>query len=313
MPKIYSYLLGFLIWPLQLLAFQSNEIRAQVIDHDSEQPISYATIRFKNTNQGLIANEDGGFLLPKEYVGDEFVLVISSIGYGTAEIKTMDLSFEGVNIITLFSQIEILDAVVLNTKNRNQSEESTDDLSAILIVRNALSKLKYNYPAEAHSYISYYRDYQRIHKDYYNLNEGIVETFDEGLKWPKSNSSSISSALYSFDLNKKYFIDSTLLTSSYDSNKQISGSGDIEIGNKSNNELQLLNVHNPIRNFDISSFSFIYELQKDFIDGHEFHLDRVVYENNEALYEISFNTISEISGRYIGMGTIYISKEVMAT
>lgn len=312
MPRIYPLLLLFLIFPLQLIAFQKSEIRAQVIDHDSEQPISYATIRFKNTNQGLIANEDGGFLLPKEYIGDDFVLVVSSIGYGTAEIKTTDLSFEGVNLITLFSQIEILDAVVLNSKQRDPSEESSDDLSATLIVRNALSKIKYNYPGEAHSYISYYRDYQRVHNDYYNLNEGIIETFDEGLKWPESNSSSISSALYSFDLNKKYFIDSTLLTSSYASNKQISGNGDVDIGNKSNNELQLLNVHNPIRNFDISSFSFIYELQKDFIDGHEFHLDQVVYENNEALYEISFNSISEVSGKYTGMGTIYISKETFA-
>jgi len=180
------------------------------------------------------------------------------------------------------------------------------------IVRTAINNIKYNYPADPHSYISYYRDYQKFNDGYYNLNEGILETFDEGINWPESHSDSIKSALYSFELNSKYPVDSVLLKANYGYNKFLSESGEVQLGTPIDNELALLKIHNPVRNFDVNSFSFINVLTEDFLEQHEFELLQVVFENGVPLYEVSFSSKSSVNDYYIGEGRIFISKDTYA-
>jgi hypothetical protein len=69
-----------------------QEAFARIMDAQTRQPVSYATIRFKNTNKGLIANEDGSFILPKEFIDEDLTLMISTIVYDTQEVRTMEIS-----------------------------------------------------------------------------------------------------------------------------------------------------------------------------------------------------------------------------
>ena len=56
------------------------EIRGSIIDAETKQPIPFATVMIKNTQQGVVADEYGKFLLDK-LCGKEYTLVCSSVGY----------------------------------------------------------------------------------------------------------------------------------------------------------------------------------------------------------------------------------------
>ena len=73
------------------------------------------------------------------------------------------------------------------------------------------------------------------------------------------------------------------------------------------NELSILDVHDPIRNYDQYSFSFVDVFQKNFIHNHEFfNVKKTAYINDISLYEIDFRDIR--STRYSAIGKIYIAK-----
>lgn len=60
----------YFIFLLTLLCFKVNaqqETLGRVIDTKTKEPIVFATIRIKNTNLGVIADEEGYFRLPYKY------------------------------------------------------------------------------------------------------------------------------------------------------------------------------------------------------------------------------------------------------
>jgi hypothetical protein len=138
----------------------------------------------------------------------------------------------------------------------------------------------------SHSYIGYYRDYQIYDKgEYYNLNEGIIEQFDNGIATHKLYDKNNQSALYLFKPNLDYKIDSYLASSYNSKDKYIK---DFEIFNFGGNELGILNAHNPIRIFNNKSFSYVNELEKDFFLNHTFEKGRKFTTNDDELITIHF-------------------------
>lgn len=55
------------------------------------------------------------------------------------------------------------------------------------------------------------------------------------------------------------------------------------------NELSVLRVHDPIRNYNRFSFSFLDVMEKDFIENHVFKLDSVTIINDQYVYCIKFS------------------------
>ncbi len=282
-----------------------KEIFCQVIDLSDKLPVVFATVSIKDKNNGVIADADGYFRLPYKYKTQNDVLIISSIGYESKTIEANSLLDNGPNVIYLKPKIEALSAVTITTK-KGQTKKEYENVREI--VGKAISKMRANFPTKPHSYIGYYRDYQLLQNKYFNLNEGIIEVFDEGFHTNKMLFKNNQSSLYKFKQNSKFPKD-TLLTQEYD-NQKYKYIKDATISSIGGNELSILTVHNAIRNYEYHSFSFVHTLKEDFLNNHEFRIAQKLYLDDTLLYEIKFFAIEDVTGvKNTADGTIYIAAD----
>ena len=290
------------------IAQNPAEILCKILDKDTNYPVSYATVAFEGENNGVIADEEGDFRLPLQYKTQNKFIVISSIGFEKKRISLATLKSDTINIIYLKTKVEELQAVIITGTSGNTKSGSADSESAKAIIRNAIGKIPSNYPNEPHAYMAYYRDYQLVNNNYYNLNEGILENYDAGFGTNKLRYKDNVTALYSYGLNKDFYQDTLLLKTIYGKSKSVSDDNSARLGTDIQNELEILNIHNPIRNYDKNSFSFIYVFRNDFINNHLFKLSSVKYIGDVPLYEIEFVTRDNPTSKYMGAGKIYVSK-----
>lgn len=241
---------------------------------------------------------------------------VSSIGYSTKKIQPSTLKNDTINIILLKPSTEILNEVVISTHRKKKKKKPTGRE----IVRKAIQNIYKNYPTKPYSYIGYYRDYQqpldgtyqkivntKKPSNYINLNESIVEVFDEGFHTNKFNNEKNQTLLYDFQLNTDFHQDSSLVIP-YD-NRLKKYSKSVVITPFGGNELNILNITNAIRNHNTTSFSFVNVLDKDFVKNHRFKIKNVKDFNNKPLYEITFSSIRyKTSNHHRAKGTIFISK-----
>ncbi|MUU78105.1 hypothetical protein GN138_06585 [Winogradskyella sp. HL2-2] len=269
----------------------------RILNVETNAPVPYATIRFAKTKNDTIANVLGDFRIPFRYKNEQEILNISCIGYYSKKIKLNNLENAPYHVIYLTPKTEELTTVVINSKKKHSTKN---------IVQKAIDNIETNYPIEPYSYIGYYRDYQFVDEEYFNLNEGIVEVFDKGFKTHKISNPLNQTALYRYKLNSEFAQDSLLSHAIYNGAKQIK---DGKMGSAIGNELTLLNIHNPIRNYNTGSFSFVYVFKTDFIKNHSFKNKGLVFLDNEELYKTEFSALKNITGSaYKASGYIYISK-----
>lgn len=80
-----------------------------------------------------------------------------------------------------------------------------------------------------------------------------------------------------------------------------------KIGDQNGNELFILMVHDPIRNYKTRSFSFIEIFSENFLFNHQFSNPIQVYDNNLLLYRIDFKGKTKLTGNSIRVsGSIFI-------
>lgn len=302
--KYLALVTFFLVSALQVSAQDAVEVLCRVLDAENKYPISYATIQYEGVNYGVIADEEGEFRLPIDYKVSNKIIIISSIGFETVRVELSTLKANTINTIYLKPKIEALGEVLITGKTKS----NTRDVRVEDIVRNAIGKIPTNYPNFPHSYMAYYRDYQLVNNNYYNLNEAILENFDSGFNTSKYLYKDNASALYSYNLNKSFYQDTLLLNSIYGKSKVLDSDNNAKLGTDIQNELEILNIHNPIRNYNKSSFSFIYIFRENFVSNHYFKLSSVKYLEDIPLYEIEFITRENPNSKYMGAGKIYIAK-----
>jgi hypothetical protein len=306
------------------LIFTSNAIFSQekfsckVLDAATKKPIVYAAVMLKKINRGTHADFNGNFEIPRQYKA-KGVILISSIGYETKEIKLSLLNNKRTNIIYLSIATNRLKEVIIKSSKKKKRR-----LLGTEIVRKAIENILENNPTEAHSYIGYYRDYQQPVDDsyqkiikskedikYLNVHEAIIESFDDGFDSDKLKSKRNQSLLYNYRTNTQFIQDATLMIP-YD-NKSEKYSESVYISPLGGNELNILELTNAIRNHDKMSFSFSNVFQKDFVRNHKFKVKGIVFSNDTPLYEISFSAIKgKTSYEYSAYGSIYISKQEFA-
>ena len=308
--RIIALVLSFLFVSITYSQVRSD-IEAVILEEGTDYPVSYATIRIKGTNQGVIADYDGTFRIPSEYRDTNTILLISSIGYKSKEISLVNLKEDTLNVIKLQVHVETLGEVVISTGGNREKVRTVDivkasrSLTAYEIVQRAINNIPNNLKSDPHSYVSYYRDYQIVNNRYYNLNEAITESFDQGVLSNKLFDKKNQVALYSYELNKNFSIDSTFITP-YDKSSKYIQNATIEA--KGGNELTILNVHNPIRNFNESSFSFIYILERDFLNNHKVKRLKTTYLDSEPIVKIKIEGVPNVTGyNHRVIGEIYIS------
>ncbi|WP_400080545.1 carboxypeptidase-like regulatory domain-containing protein [Winogradskyella sp. R77965] len=282
---------------------EKQQMLFRIINAESKQPVPYATIRFANNRSGTIANVLGDFRIPIRYKKDKDTLIISCIGYSKKRIALNSLPQKRYHTIYLMPKTEELSEVVINSKDKKR-------LSARQIVIKAIENIEDNYPKDPYSYIAYYRDYQFVNERYINLNESILEAFDQGFQTHKISDSLNKSALYSYQLNTDFVQDTLLSSAIYNDSKQIK---DGKMGTSIGNELTLLDIHDPIRNYKSGSFSFVYIFEKDFAKNHKFYKKGSIFLDDEELYKIEFSAKNDLTGyNHRAKGYIYISKEDFA-
>lgn len=309
MKKTLTTLLFLLFVSFNLTAQENTFFSVKVVDSVSLESISFATIRINKTNRGIIADEEGNFRLPREIQTQNDTLIISSIGFKTkyVNIKTFDNAI--LNIIKTAPKIEVLETITITKKRASRF------LTAEQIIKNAIQNIKIYYPKESFSYLGYYRDYQIFENQYFNLNEGLIEVFDAGFKTNQFLNKENKTALYSYALNKDFKQSERFSIPYNKTSKYIKNANMLAMGG---NELSILQLHDPIRNYDIKNLAFIYNWETDFINNHEFELLGTTYLNNKPIYEINIKKKAKISGsfsmnkafqkQFKAEGKIYISK-----
>lgn len=288
--------------------FAQEEIKIELQDKTSAEPVSFATVRFEGTNRGLVADYNGQFRLPLKLVEELNIIVITSIGYEALEVDPKKLSLDKINILLMAPQTEVLDAVILKSKKPKFSIDEVKKNKQFLatdIVKKAVNAIPLNLDDKPHSYIGYYRDYQIIDDQYYNLNEGILEQFDYGIDSEKIQHYKNQSVLYSFKTNVNFNIDEYYTKAYNEDTKYIQNADILSYGG---NELTLLNVHDAIRNYNINTFSYVNIITKDFLHNHRFSKGSVRFIDGEPVVDINLESIkSKVSYAHNASGVITIS------
>lgn len=286
---------------IPLLGQEEPIIRGKVVDLKSGNSIPFATIRLITQKgiHGVISNAEGDFQIPTTYKTIVDTIRISCIGYLNKKLLINDLTDDRINVIRLEESVRQLSEVIIKGKKEGR-------VTAEKIVQAAIENIPINYPVTANSYVGYYRDYQLGADQYINLNEAIVEVFDEGF----SSNDQLTTALDLLDYkkNEEFKRDSTT-DIAYDNahgNKFIPGAILSPFGG---NELSILRMHDAIRNSQTFSYSYINELDTDFIKNHRFKFAETVYLNKIPLYNITFHSKPEITGsKHFAKGHLYIER-----
>jgi hypothetical protein len=299
-----------LLFFLVLFLDQTNSLQAysqsiefldgKVLNSDDGKPVPFATIKLKFNQLGVYANADGDFRINRNPDFQDDSLIITCIGFKLTSIAFKDLSDKNVNKIFLTPVVYGLAEVKVTASRRKYS--------SLAIIRRALRNIVNNYPDKSFNFISYYRDYQKKDSNYINLNEAIIQTFDEGFSTDsRSNKYKLLDFRKNMDFPRKNISPYYDLLSDNVSGNPYKTIPNAILGDQYGNELFVLMVHDALRNFQVRSFSFIETLSRDFTINHYFFEPSTVLNNNLLLYKIDFKTKPYVSGDSItATGTIYI-------
>ena len=174
-------------------------------------------------------------------------------------------------------------------------------LSAQQIVKIAVNSIPQNYPESEFGLVGYYRDYQVKNSAYTNLNEAIIRIVDEG--FGKKNSFYNQYELLSYSKNLDFEIDD-FAKQPYDYKGYNKIVPNAKMKNDGGNELIMLSMHDALRNYKEESFSFINDINSDFVKKHKFALLRKTNYNKETVYEIEIRFKND---HYRARGKIFVN------
>jgi len=144
-----------------------------VLSAQKSAPVAYAHVGIPARGMGVISNEVGAFTLnfPESYLKDS--LKVSYLGFKTYAVALSKLRLEDTLVIRLKPEaLELAEALV---------KPHSDSGRAIL--REALKRLKKNYPTKMHQLNAFYREKVQSRDDYgyTRLMEGMVDIQDWGI------------------------------------------------------------------------------------------------------------------------------------
>ncbi|HDP76414.1 MAG TPA: carboxypeptidase-like regulatory domain-containing protein [Bacteroidales bacterium] len=150
----------FIVFVTANLAFgqgQITKVRGKVLDAQTNEPLPYVNVTFKNTTQGNITSEKGEFFLESRTATD--TLLVSFIGYKPAAIKVKKGVYQEISVNLEPEAIE-LEAVVVRP----------GESQANRIIRNIIKNKDRNNPA---NFTYSCKSYNKIQIDINNIDEDI--------------------------------------------------------------------------------------------------------------------------------------------
>jgi hypothetical protein len=114
--KIVYILLIIIGYPFYLFA-QNIELKGQVIDKKSNEPIAYSTLLVQSLKTGTLADMKGEYklMIPDETSKD--TVIISALGYEIKKMTISALSKEKKGIVKLNKKVYLLSEVIIKPKN----------------------------------------------------------------------------------------------------------------------------------------------------------------------------------------------------
>lgn len=133
--KIAVLLIFVLSSAILSVAAQNIRVKGHITDADTKEPIIGASVLIKNTNEGTISDVNGNFVL--ENTPTNSILVISSIGYTTREVR----SNSAINIELQANAKEIDEVVVVGygTQRRKELTGAVASVSQSTLKQSAIS------------------------------------------------------------------------------------------------------------------------------------------------------------------------------
>ena len=298
--KTVIFILTMIIFSITVSAQQVTYFDGKIINTFTGKPVPFSTVRLKTNQLGVYANADGDFKIANnpEFLTDS--IIITCIGYRRKSVAVSELTDQKVNSISLSPSIYGLGEVTVFATRKK--------LSSVPIIVRAIRNIKRNYPVKPFSYIAYYRDFQKENKQYFNMNEGIVQALDNGF-----TTESIYNNYRLLDFRKNTDFETMDISPYYEQGANVDPASpdkvipDARLGDQFGNELFVLMVHDAIRNYSVRSFSFIEMFSRNFVSNHEFSEPVTVYNNNMGLLKIDFKGRKRITGDSLMVkGSIYI-------
>jgi hypothetical protein len=276
--------IGF-ICLLSLCSYSQTHIivKGIILDQKTNQAIPYASISIYGLSIGVVSNESGEFLFKIPVTLSDKNLCVSSLGYNTYTKPLSSFLVDSYNIIKLELKAYTIEEVRIAGKRKN--------LSPSKIVELAIQKILDNYPTEPYVMQGYYREYvKQGSKKYLNLLESAIVIKDRGFK---TSGLPYRAYLLQMRYNKDYETDKDFQTK-YSNDKRIEKNYNIKFMPEhvmpvlGGNELSILLAHDAIRRYNERTYSYVYQLNKDFEKNHYFTLDSISYQEDSPIYCISF-------------------------
>ncbi len=226
---------------------QKITVSGKVIDKETKEPLTFASIGLKGKSIGTITNLQGefDFHIPNELRND--LLTINMLGYKTFNAPVWTLLDINPLVIEMDKSPFVLDEVVIS-----------DSLSGGEILQIALSRVEQNYPMAPHLLHGFYRDLKKVGGTYISLLEAAVKIYDEDYKEPR-NKNRLRERVALEEVRRSIGYASRF-TSYFDQD----------------NLLEVLLLHNSIRYqlfpYEQSFFDGIVRMKESYYDGEEIYV-----------------------------------------
>lgn len=150
-------------------------LSANVVDNETKEPLTFASVGIKGKSIGTITNLQGefDFHIPYEFRND--MLVINMLGYETYEIPVWSMNENRTTVIEIKKSTQFLQEIIVS-----------DSLRGGEILSIALSRVQQNYPMKPFMLDGFYRDVKEVGGTYVSLLEAAVKIFDEDYKAPRN-------------------------------------------------------------------------------------------------------------------------------
>jgi len=249
------------------------DFKGRILDSETNKPLSFVSIGIPKSGTGVISNEYGEFTyhVPENFEYDK--IQISLLGYKKVTFNVSEFRPEVLITINLEPEIQVL----------NEIEVKVKGTSAVDIVRKAIRNIRKNYPRGKTLLYGYYRDYiSPIDiNSYKNLTEAALILEDKGFNTSDFDRTRIK--LEQLRYNPGFEIDSSFNQAYGGKNKYIPNTSLTGA-----NELSILLAHNPIRNHDHRTFSFVHIFDEDFVSNHSFEYESVTQIDSAKVFCINF-------------------------
>lgn len=132
------------------------QIKGKLVDHQSDEPIPFASVSYALAKRGIITDSVGNFSIPYSSFGIQDTLILQSVGYTVLKIPMSKINQDSIGNIHLVVQASGKEAVIRSKYNRS-----------LWFWRKIMSKKIYNNPALKSNYS--YELYNKLEVDLINV------------------------------------------------------------------------------------------------------------------------------------------------